>query len=85
MVLADLVELTYLALPKLALVKDKQCQEEAAAEQRLADNEHFMVPVRLPNPVDMAIRCIWENCALCTAPLDAILAEIECDNIAHKA
>ncbi len=85
MVLADLVELTYLALPKLALAKDKRCQEEAAAEQRLADNERFMAPVRLPDPVDTAIRRIWANCALRTAPLDAILAEIECDNIAHEA
>jgi hypothetical protein len=39
----------------------------------------------LPKPVDVAIRCIQADCALCAAPLDAILAEIERDNIVHEA
>ncbi len=73
------------ALPEPALAKDKRRQEEAAAEQCRADDRHFMAPVMPPDPVDGAIRRIWENCALCAAPLKAILAEIERDDIAHKA
>ncbi len=72
-------------LPKPALAKDKQRQEEAAAEQRWADNKCFMAPVLPPNPVDAAIRHIRADCTLRAAPLDANLAKIECDNIAHKA
>jgi hypothetical protein len=44
-----------------------------------------MAPVLPPDPVIVAIWCIWVECALLTAPLDAILAEIECNDIAHKA
>jgi hypothetical protein len=82
---ARVVVLVDLASPKPALAKDKQRQEEAAAEQCQADNEHFMAPVMPPDPVDAAIQRIWADCALRAAPLDAILAKIERDNIAHKA
>jgi hypothetical protein len=44
-----------------------------------------MAPVLPLNPINVAIRRIWVECALLAAPLDAILAEIERDDIAHKA
>jgi hypothetical protein len=44
-----------------------------------------MAPVLPPDPGNVAIRCIRVECALLAAPLDAILAEIECDNIMHEA
>jgi hypothetical protein len=44
-----------------------------------------MALVMLPDPIDTAIRRIRAICALRAAPLDAILAKIECNNIAHKA
>ncbi len=68
-----------------ALAKDKQRQEETAEKQRRADNEHVMAPVLPPNPGNAAIRCIRVECALLADPLDAILAKIERDNIAHEA
>jgi hypothetical protein len=74
-----------LALPEPVLAKDKRRQEESATEQCRADDEHFMAPVMPPDPIDAASRCIKADCALCAAPLDAILANIECNNIAHKA
>ncbi len=83
--MARVVVLADSALPKPALAKDKRHQEEAAAEQCQADDGHFMAPVMPPDPVDTAIRRIWENCSLCAAPLKAILAEIERNNIAHEA
>ncbi len=73
------------ALPRPALTKDKRHQEEAAKKQRCADNKCIMALVLPPNPVNVAIRCIWVECALLAAPLDAILAKIECNNIVHKA
>ncbi len=54
-------------------------------KQRRSDNECVMVPVLLPNPVNAEIRCIRVECSLLTAPLDAILAKIECNDIAHEA
>jgi hypothetical protein len=77
--------LAVLALPNPALVKDKQRQEEAAAEQCRADDECFMAPVMPPDPVNAANWRIWAYCALRAVPLDAILAKIERKNIAHKA
>ncbi len=44
-----------------------------------------MAPVLPPNPVIVAIWRIRVECAFLAAPLDAILAEIECNDIAHKA
>jgi hypothetical protein len=41
-----------------------------------------MVPVMPPGPVDPAIWRIWVECALRAAPLDTILAKIECKDIA---
>jgi hypothetical protein len=73
------------ALPKPALAEDKQRQEETAKKQRHSDNERVMAQVLLPDPVNAAIWCIRVECALLTAPLDAILAEIERNNIAHEA
>jgi hypothetical protein len=84
-VLADLADSVDLVLREPALAEDKRRQEEAAAEQCQADDKRFMAPVMPPDLVDVTIRRIWENCALCAAPLDAILAEIECDDIAHEA
>jgi hypothetical protein len=78
-VLADLV------LLEPALAKDKWRQEEAPAEQRRVDNARFMVPEMPPHPVDAAILCIWADWALRAAPLNAILAKIECNDIAHEA
>jgi hypothetical protein len=74
-----------LALPELAVAKDKRRQEEAAAEQCRADDERFMMPIMPPDPIDRAIWRIQADCALCSAPLDAILAKIKCDDIVHKA
>jgi hypothetical protein len=71
------------SLPKLALAKDKRRQEDATTEQRRADNEHLNAPVIPPNPIDAAIGRIQADCALCAAPLNAILAEIERNEIAH--
>jgi hypothetical protein len=68
-----------------ALAEDKQRQEETAEKQHRADNEHAMVPVLPPDPGNAAIRHIQVECALLAAPLDAILAKIERDNIAHEA
>ncbi len=67
------------------MAKDKQRQEAVAAEQCQADDERLIAPVMLPDPVDAAIQCIWKNCALRAAPLKAILAMIECEDIAHEA
>jgi hypothetical protein len=78
-VLADL------ALPEPVLAEDKQRQEETAKKKRHSDNKHVMAPVLPPDPINAAIWCIWVECALLDAPLDAILDEIECDDIAHKA
>jgi hypothetical protein len=44
-----------------------------------------MVPVLPPDPVNVAIWRIRVEFALLTAPLDAILAKIERNDIAHKA
>ena len=74
-----------LALPEPALAKDKRRQEETAKKQHRADNEHVMVPVLPPDPGNTAIRRIWVECALLAAPLDAILAKIERNDIAHEA
>jgi hypothetical protein len=79
MVLADL------ALPKPVLVEDKRRQEETTKKLCRSDDERVMAPVLPPDPVNAAIRRIWVECALLAAPLDAILAEIEGNNIAHKA
>ncbi len=73
------------ALPKPALVEDKRRQEETTKKQRRSEDECVMAPVLPPDPVNAAIRRIWVECALLAAPLDAILAEIERDDIAHKA
>jgi hypothetical protein len=78
-VLADL------ALPEPALAEDKQRQEETAKKQRRSDDAHVMAPVLPPNPVNAAIRRIRVECAHLAAPLDAILAKIERDDIANKA
>jgi hypothetical protein len=83
--MARVVVLADLSLPGLALAEDKQRQEETAKTQRRADDKHVMVPVLLPDPGNVAIRCIWLKCALLAAPLDAILAEIERDDISHEA
>ncbi len=74
-----------LALPKPALAEDKHRQEETAKKQRRSDDKRIMVPVLPPNPVNAAIRRIRVECTLLAAPLDAILAEIEHDDIAHEA
>jgi hypothetical protein len=68
-----------------ALAKDEGRQEEATAKQHQADKERIMVLDMPPNPIDAAIWRIWAKCALRTAPLDAILAKIACDNITHNA
>jgi hypothetical protein len=44
-----------------------------------------MAPVLPPDPVIAAIRRIRVECALLAAPLNAILAKIERNNIAHEA
>ncbi len=72
-------------LPKPALAKDEQRQEETAEKQCHADEERVMAPVLPTDPGNAAIRRIQVECALLTAPLDAILAKIERDDIAHKA
>ncbi len=74
-----------LVLPKPALAEDKQRQEETAKKQRCSDNERVMAPVLPPDPINAAIWRIWVECALLAAPLDAILAEIKRNDIAHKA
>ncbi len=74
-----------LSLPKPALAKDKQRQEETAKKQRRADEERIMVPVLPPNPGNAKIRRIWVECALLAAPLNAILDKIERNDIVHKA
>ncbi len=77
--------LTDSALPKPALAKDKQRQDKTLKNQCRADNKCVIVPVLPPNPVKAAICCLRVECTLLTAPLDAILAKIECNGIAHKA
>ncbi len=44
-----------LAFFKPALAKNDWRQEKATAKQHWVDDEHFMAPVMLPNPVDAAI------------------------------
>ncbi len=73
------------ALPEPALAEDKQHQEETAKKQRRSDNEHVMAPVLPPDTVIAAIWCIWVECTLLAAPLEAILVKIECNDIAHEA
>ncbi len=67
------------ALPELALAEDKWRQEKTAKKQHRSDNERVMAPLPPPDIVNAAIRRIWVECALLAAPLDAILAEIECE------
>ncbi len=74
-----------LALPKPALAEDKRRQEETAEKQRHSDDELIMAPVLPPDPVIAAIRRIRAECALLAAPLNAILAESERNDITHKA
>jgi hypothetical protein len=74
-----------LSLPEPALADDKWRQEATAKKQRCADDECIMVPVLLPDPGNAAIRRIRVECALLAAPLDAILAKIERDDIVHEA
>jgi hypothetical protein len=74
-----------LALPKPALAEDMRRQEDTTEAQRCSDDKRVMVPVLPPDPVNVAIRCIWVEYALLAAPFDAILAKIECDDIAHEA
>ncbi len=74
------------SLPEPVLAEKKRHQEETAKKQCHADDErNVLVPVLPPDPGNLAIRRIWVKCALLAAPLDAILAKIECDDIAHKA
>jgi hypothetical protein len=73
------------AVREKALAKDMRRQEETTKKQRCADDEHLMAPVLPPDPSNAAIRRIWVECALLAAPLDAILAEIKRNNIAHEA
>jgi hypothetical protein len=70
---------------KAALAEDKRRQEGTAKKQCRSDDECIMAPVLPPDPVNAAIRHIRVECALLAAPLDAILAKIERDNIAHEA
>jgi hypothetical protein len=74
-----------LLLPELALAEDKRRQEETAKKHRRADDERVMAPVLPSDPGNAAIQHIWVECALLAAPLDAILAEVERNNIAHEA
>jgi hypothetical protein len=71
-------------LVETVLAKDKWCQEEAAAQQRRAEEEDVTAPVKPHDHVDVAIYCIQAECALRAAPLDAILAKIACGNILHN-
>ncbi len=73
------------SLPQPALAEDKQRQEETAKKQHCADDKRVMAPVLLPDPGNAAIRRIRAECALRAAPFDAILAEIECEDIAYEA
>jgi hypothetical protein len=72
-----------LVLPEPALAEDKQRQEETAKKQRHSDDKRVMAPVLPPNPVVAATRRIRVEWALLAAPLNAILAEIERNDIAH--
>ncbi len=74
-----------LALPEPALAEDKRREEETAKKQRRSDDKRVMAPVLPPDPVNAVIRRIWVECALLAAPLNAILAKIERNNIPHKA
>jgi hypothetical protein len=67
-----------------ALAKEKQRQEEAAAQQCRAEDKRVTVPVMPPDPVDAAIWHIWAECTLHSAPLDAILAKIARNKIVHN-
>jgi hypothetical protein len=67
------------------LGEDKRRQEETAKKQRRSDNERVMAQVLPPGPVIAAIRRIRVECALLAAPINAILAKIECNDIAHEA
>jgi hypothetical protein len=58
-------------------VVNKRCQA-AARQKALAKDKRRQEE-------SVAIRRIRVQCALLAAPLDTILAEIERDNIAHKA
>ncbi len=62
-----------------ALANEANKQRQAAARQKaLAEDKRRQEE-------SAAIRRIWVQYTLLAAPLDAILAKIECDNIAHKA
>jgi hypothetical protein len=83
--MAQVMVLADLSLPELVLAKDERRQEETAKKQRRADDERVMALVLLPNPGNAAIWRIRVECALLAAPLDAILAENERNDITHKA
>jgi hypothetical protein len=82
---AQVVVSADLLLPEPALAKDKWRQEETSKKQRCADDECIMAPVLVPNPGNAAIRRIRVECALLAAPLNAILAKIEHEDIMHEA
>jgi hypothetical protein len=79
------IVLADLALPEPALAEDKKRQVDNAEKQCRSDDKRIMAPVLPPDPINAAIRHIWVECALLAAPLDAILAKIERDDIAHEA
>jgi hypothetical protein len=70
-------------LALLALANNKRRQEETAKKQCRVDAECVMAPVLPPNLVDVAIQCIWAECALFAAPLDANLAKIARNDFTH--
>jgi hypothetical protein len=49
---------------------------KAATQQCRAKEEHVTAPVEPPDCIDTEIWRIWAECALCTAPLDTILAKL---------
>jgi hypothetical protein len=68
-----------------AAAQEKALADEANEQCQAAARQKALAKDKQRQEESAAIRCIWVQCALLAAPLDAILAEIEHNNIAHKA
>jgi hypothetical protein len=68
---------------------DRVGQEKAApggsCPTATPGRDHVTTPVEPPGHIDATIRCIQAECAIRASPLDAILAKIAHENIAHDA
>jgi hypothetical protein len=68
-----------------AAAREKALADEANERCQAAAQQKALAEDKRHQEESAAIRRILVQCALLAAPLDAILAEIERDNITHEA